>query len=61
MFTAPPVTVIDLVLVAFPILRLEFPVKVWLVRVVFSENRSAEDSITTGPVDLKTVEVDPLQ
>jgi hypothetical protein len=61
MFIAPPVTVMFLVLVAFPILRLEFPVNVWFVRVVFSENRSAEDSITTGPVVLKIVAVEPLQ
>ncbi len=52
MFIAPPVTVMFLVLVAFPILRLEFPVNVWFVRVVFSENKSATGSMTTFPVDL---------
>ena len=52
MFIAPPVTVIVLSFVDLPIVKLALPVKVWFVRVVFSENKFAAGSISTLPVDL---------
>ena len=51
-FIAPPVIVMVLVFVDLPIVRLALLVKVWFVKVVFSENKLATGSITTFPVDL---------
>ena len=63
MFVEPPVIVIAVLLVAFPIRTLAFPEKVWFLsstEPTFSplENWPALDSTTTCPEVFRTVKLD---